>query len=309
MAELRGVNLNRLAVFVAVVEAASITGAARRLGLAKAMVSKHLQRLEAELGASLVARSTRRLSLTDAGASFYAASRRIVQEAEEAIAVAGSSIVEPRGTLRVSTPVDYGADVVTPVAATLAKRYPGLTIELVGEDRVVDLIGEGFDVAVRIARLPDSSLRALQIGRVSTWLVASPALLGTRPAPRTLEAAAQYPFVALSVLPNPLVRTFTGPGGQRRAVRLKPALWVNTAVAVREAALSGAGIALMSDFAATRDLAEGRLLRLVPNWTLPSRGIHVVFAPSAYQSKRLRVFIEALKSFAASRELLSPGAS
>jgi len=132
------INLNRLVVFVAVVEAGSLTSGASRLGLAKAMVSAHMQRQEAELGASLLVRTTRRLGLTEAGEAFYEAVRDVVRDAQEAVDAVGQSASEPRGALRITAPVDYGANVVAPLAVSLQRRFPGLTIELLTGDRLFD---------------------------------------------------------------------------------------------------------------------------------------------------------------------------
>ena len=229
-----GVNLNRLAVFVAVVEAGSLSAAARRLGLAKTMVSAHIQRLEAEVGASLLLRSTRRQSLTDAGEAFYEAARRIVLDAQEAISAAGRETAEPRGTLRVAAPNDYAASVVAPVAVQLHQRHPQLKVELLAGDRVVDMLKEGIDVAIRAGRLADSGLQATRIGSFTEWLVASPLLFEGRAMPRQPQVLARLPFVALSVLPQPLTWTLTSASGRaRRTLRFEQVMSANTSHAVR----------------------------------------------------------------------------
>ena len=303
MADLSSINLNRLVVFVAVVEAGSLTAAARRLGLAKTMVSTHMQRLEVEVGASLLVRTTRSLSLTDAGAAFYEASRRIVLEAEQAIAAAGEETADPRGILRVSAAVDYCSNVLAPMAVELVKRYPLLKIEMIAEDRRADLIAEGVDLAIRVGRLADSSHQAVQVGTFEQWLVGRPDLFAAGESPRHPEQAAAYPFIALTVLPNPLSRTFENAAGDRRSVRFDAAILSNTALAVRRAALAGGGLAVMPDFAVAGDVAEGRLIRLLPDWTLPGGGIHCVFPQARHRPKKIRVFVDAL------REQLARGAS
>ena len=295
MADLSSINLNRLVVFVAVVEAGSLTAAARRLGLAKTMVSTHMQRLEVEVGASLLVRTTRSLSLTDAGAAFYEASRRIVLEAEQAIAAAGEETADPRGTLRVSAAVDYCSNIVAPLAVELTRRYPQLKIEMIGEDRRADLIAEGVDLAIRVGRLADSSHQAVRIGAFEQWLVASPLLYAGRELPTHPEAAAASPFIALTVLANPLSRTFENAAGEKRSVRFDGAILSNTAVAVRRAVLAGGGMAVMPDFAVAGDVAQGRLIRLLPGWTLPGGGVHCVFPAARHRPKKIRVFVEALR--------------
>jgi len=301
LADLSGINLNRLVVFAAVVEAGSLTAAARRLGLAKTMVSTHMQRLEAEVGASLLARTTRRLSLTDAGAAFYEASRRILRDTEEAVAAAGEDTAGPRGTLRVSAAVDYCSNVIAPMAVGLVKRYPQLKIEMIAEDRRADLVAEGVDLAIRVGRLADSSHQAVQVGTFEQWLVGRPDLFEGGPLPRQPEQAAAYPFIALTVMPNPLSRTFESAAGEKRSVRFDAAILSNTAVAVRRAALAGGGLAVMPDFAVAGDVAEGRLIRLLPDWTLPGGGVHCVFPAARHRPKKIRVFVDALREQLAGR--------
>jgi DNA-binding transcriptional LysR family regulator len=166
------VNLNRLAILVAVVEAGSLTAAARRLGLAKSMVSKHMQLLEAEIGVTLLVRSTRTLRLTDAGRAFYDASRQLLQSAEQAIEQARTGRDSLQGTLRVATSVDYGVIVVAPLLSRLRVRHPGLKVDLVCSDHRIDLIAEGIDVAVRLGKLDDSGYQAANVGpllRRTAW--------------------------------------------------------------------------------------------------------------------------------------------
>jgi DNA-binding transcriptional LysR family regulator len=300
MANLSSINLNRLLVFVTVVEAGSLTAAANRLGLAKTMVSTHMQRLESEIGASLLLRTTRSLNLTDAGEAFYEASRRILNDAESAISAAGHDTAEPRGTLRITAPIDYGATVVAPVAVALQQRYPLRKIELLAGDRYFDLIADGIDVAIRIGRLPDSGYQAVRIGSFAEWLVASPQFLGRVGALQTPEDLRDLPFIALSVLPQPVTWTFKTQGktegNAERTIRFNSVFSANTAYAGRIATLAGAGLAILTDFAAAEDVAAGRLLRVLPGWNLPGGGIHAVFPAARHRPKKTRVFIDELKN-------------
>lgn len=291
-----GVNLNRLAVFVAVVEAGSLSGAALRLGLAKTMVSAHIQRLEAEIGASLLLRSTRRQSLTDAGEAFYDAARRIVQDAQEAISAAGCDTAQPRGTLRLAAPNDYAASVVAPVAVQLRRQHPQLKVELLAGDRVVDMLKEGIDVAIRAGRLADSSLQATRIGSFTEWLVASPLLFEGQSMPRQPQDVARLPFVALSVLGQPLNWTLTSASGRaRRTLRFEQSMSANTSHAVRSAVLAGGGIAVLPDYAVKADVAAGRLLKVLPEWSLPESGIYAVFPAARHRPQKVRAFLELLR--------------
>ncbi|MFC5473074.1 LysR family transcriptional regulator [Paraherbaspirillum soli] len=295
MTNLSSINLNRLLVFVTVVEAGSLTAAASRLGLTKTMVSTHMQRLESEIGASLLLRTTRSLKLTDAGEAFYEASRRIVSDAESAITAAGHNTAEPRGTLRITAPIDYGATVVTPVAVALQQRYPLLKIELLTGDRHFDLVADGIDVAIRIGQLADSGHQAARVGSYAVWLVASPQLLSRVGQPQTPEDLRDLPFVALSVLPQPVTWTFKSQGEAERTIRFNSAFSANTAYAARIAALAGGGLAILTDFAVAEDVAAGRLVRLLPDWDLPGGGIYAVFPASRHRPQKTRVFIDELK--------------
>lgn len=291
-----GVNLNRLAVFVAVVEAGSLSAAARRLGLAKTMVSAHIQRLEAEIGASLLLRSTRRQSLTDAGEAFYEAARGIVQDAQEAISAAAGDSAQPRGTLRVAAPIDFTANVVAPVAVQLRKLHPQLKVDLLAGDRLVDMLKEGVDVAIRAGRLADSSLQATRIGSFTEWLVASPLLFGGSAAPRQPQEIARLSFVALSVLPQPLSWTFTSASGRaRRTLRFEAALSASTSQVVRAAVLAGGGLAVLPDYSVKADVAAGRLVKVLPEWSLPESGIYAVFPAARHRPQKVRAFLELLR--------------
>lgn len=295
MAGLGSVNLNRLIVFVAVVEAGSLTAAGRRLNLTKTMVSTHIHRLEAEVGASLLIRTTRHISLTHAGEQFFEASRRIVRDIEEAVALAAQDAQEPRGLLRVTAPVDLGATVVGPVIAGLSSRYPYLKIDLITVDRVLDLGEEGIDVAIRAGTLADSSYKATRIGSFSLWLVASPSLAARSPNAATPEDLAEARFIALSVVPHPVSWVFENAEKSKVAVRWKATLSANTALAVREVALTGAGMAILPDFTVADHIASGKLIRVLPQWYLPDGGIYAVFHAARQPRKKVRVLVDALR--------------
>lgn len=294
MEALADFNLNRLLIFATVVDAGSLTAAAARLGLTKTVVSAHIRKLEQETGASLLLRTTRSLSLTDAGVAFYEASKRILHDAAEAVAQAGQASEAPRGLLRVTAPIDYCGPVVA-VAAQLRARYPALEIELLSGDGVSDLVKDGIDVAVRIGRLRDSSLQAVKLADVEEWVVASPALLAQSPAPAAPADLEALPFIGLSVLAKPWSWTFTRDGGQQ-AVRLRQGFACNTALAVLGAVLHGAGCAILPHHAVAAHVREGLLVRLLPEWGLPGGGVHAVFPATRYRPQKTRVFVDALRA-------------
>lgn len=294
MTNLFDINLNRLVVFAAVVEAGSITAAAKRLGLAKTMVSAHMQKLEAEIGSNLLVRTTRSLHLTEAGTLFYEACQKILQDTEAAVSLASSTTQQLRGKLRISVSIDYGASVIAPLAAELSKANPELRIEIVASDNRVDIVTEGIDVAIRIGRLADSTHKAALISHFEEWVVAPPELFanGLPQSPKDLE---QYPFVGLSVLPNPLNWTFVQTGVQSESVRLSDRFMANTSVAVKAAVLAGAGFMIHPNFSVEDEIASGRLIRLFPEWLLPGGGIYAVFPSAVQRSHKVGVFIAALK--------------
>ncbi|NHV26204.1 LysR family transcriptional regulator [Burkholderia sp. D-99] len=296
MADLRDVNLNRLAVFVAVVDAGSLTAAAERLGLAKTVVSTHMQRLETEVGANLLVRTTRRLSVTDAGRAFYDACRDIVRAAESALDAVSSDAGPLRGTLRVSVPIDYGALVVAPAVVALRDRHPGLDVELVANDRVVDLVADNLDVAIRIGRLADSNYRAVQLGTYEKWLVASPAFIARHGRPDDTDALAALPFVMLSTLPRPHTVELENANGGTVSVRCVAHVVSNTATACRAIVLAGGGFGLLTDFSTADDVAAGRLVRLLPAWRSAPAGIHAVYPSTRLPSPKVRAFIDAMKA-------------
>ncbi|MBV6324793.1 LysR family transcriptional regulator [Duganella violaceipulchra] len=296
MADLSTVNLNRLITFVAVVDAGSLTAAAERLGLAKSMVSKHMQLLEAEVGVGLLLRSTRKLSLTEAGRDFYDASRQLLQQAELAIEHARSGRAVPQGTLRVAAPIDYGVMVVAPVLSQLRLRYPALKVELLCGDSLIDLIAEGIDVTVRLGKLADSGYMAARIGRMVRLLVASPEFVARYGMPEHPQALAQLPYISLTVLTQPNSFTLVDGAGQQSEVRMRNIVFsTNTAPACRAAALAGDGLLRATWFSVREDLAAGRLVRLLPEWSLPEGDIHAVFPATPHLPQKVRVFIDALK--------------
>lgn len=294
MSKLFDINLNRLVVFAAVVETGSITAAAKRLGLAKTMVSAHMQKLEAEIGSNLLVRTTRRLHLTEAGTLFYESCQKILLDTENAIALASSNSQQLRGKLRISTSIDFGASVIAPLAAELVKQHPDLRIEILSSDERVDMVSAGIDVAIRIGRLTDSSHRAAFIAYFEDWLVVHPSLLsdGMPKSPADLEG---FPFVGLSVLPNPTYWTFTQAGKPSESVRFNASVMANTASAVKAAVQAGAGMMVHPDVFVKDDIAAGRLVRLLPEWSLPGGGIYAVYPQSVHRSQKVSVLIAALK--------------
>lgn len=289
------VNLNRLAVFVALVRAGSFTAAAEQLGFTKAMVSQHLARLERELGVALLVRSTRRMTLTEAGAAFHADCVRILSEADAAIARVGENRETPRGTLRLTAPVNYGAMVVAPALASFLRACPEVSTELVLDDGISDLIGGRFDLAIRGGPLRDSSLRAIRLAGFRQLLVAAPVYLDVRGRPRKAQDLVQHDAIQLSVLSSPANWTFTARNGSQVRVRLTRRAAADSAAAVHAMALAGAGVAVLPDFMVQADLAAGRLEHLLRAQRLPEGSFHAVYA-GLHAPAKVRAFIDHLRA-------------
>jgi DNA-binding transcriptional LysR family regulator len=296
MADVRDVNLNRLAVFVAVVEAGSLTGAGERLGLAKTMVSKHMQRLEAEVGASLLVRTTRRLNVTEAGRTFYDASCLALRAAEEGLSAIAGEVGPLRGTLRVNAPIDYGSLFVAPALVQMRRAHPELEVDLQCVDQFVDLVGEGIDVAIRLGRLADSNYRAVKIGEFVKWMVASPAVAGADGEHTELATLAGMPYVAVATLPRPLSVALEHRDGRKDSLRYPTAFLTNTATACRAATLAGGGVALLTDFSIAHDVAAGRLVRLLDGWTTAPASIQAIFPATRFPSRKVRALIDAVRT-------------
>jgi DNA-binding transcriptional LysR family regulator len=286
-----GVNLNRLAVFVALVRAGSFTSAAAQMGMTKAMVSQHLLRLERELGVTLIVRSTRRMALTEAGAVFHADCVALLEQAQAAVERLSGQHSKPSGTLRLTTSTDYGTAVLAPALAAFQRQHPQLQVDLVINDQLNDLIAERFDMAIRIGWLRDSSLRAVRLGSFRQLVVATPAYLAQHATPRRPEELAAHGWIAMSALATPLRWTFTRGKGSRRVVRMRQVMQGNNAAAIRALVLADAGISVLPDYLVREDVQAGRLQVLLASYRLPEGGIHAVY-PAQQPPAKVRAFID-----------------
>ncbi|RUL80003.1 LysR family transcriptional regulator [Dyella choica] len=294
------VNLNRLAVFVALVRAGSFTAAATQLGMTKAMVSQHLLRLERELGVTLIVRSTRRMALTEAGAAFHTDCVALLEQAQTAIERVGDQRSKPSGTLRLTTSTDYGMAVIAPALAEFRRLHPSLQVDLVINDAINDLIAERFDMAIRIGWLRDSSLRATRLGNFRQWVMAAPAYLAEHGMPRRPEDLAMHGWIALSAMATPLRWTFTHGNGSRRIVRMRQAVQANNAAAIRALVLAGGGVSVLPDYLVQEDVQAGRLQVLLAQYRLPEGGIHAVY-PDPQPPAKVRAFIDFMRDRLAKR--------
>jgi DNA-binding transcriptional LysR family regulator len=290
-------DLEGLAIFAKVVETRSFAGAAAELGLSKATVSKAITRLESRLGARLFNRTSRRFALTDTGRMLAERAARMLAEGEAAESDALAQSATPRGLVRLAVPMSFGIGQIAPLLPDFLKAFPEVSIDLHLSDAVVDLIGEGFDAALRIAVLMDSSLIARRLCGVTRFTVAAPAYLAQhgRPShPRDLE---QHACFGYAYLPTPDVWRFTNRAGEEVSVRPSGPLRANNGEAVMPAVLSGLGIAVLPDFIVRDALADGRLEPILPEWSLALGGLYLLTPSAGPRPAR----VEALVDFLAQR--------
>ena len=285
--------LQEMAVFSKVVAAGSLSAAARELGLSPALVSRRLAALEARLGVRLVNRTTRSLHLTVEGSRYYDACTRVLAEIEEADAAVSAGRVEPQGALKVALPASFGHQHVAPLVPQFAARYPKVQLALSLSDRSVNLMDEGFDVAVCIADLQDSSLAARKLAPNRRVVCASPAYLAAHGIPHTPEDLAKHNcLVASEFVSN---WEYKAADERSAAVRVQGRYACDNWEVLREWALAGLGIALKSTWDVYRHLQDGSLVALLPGYTFHSDvAIYAVYPHRRFLPAKTRVFIEFL---------------
>jgi len=287
-------NLRRLAYFAAVVEAGTFTAAAERLGVTKAVVSQQVARLEKDFRTQLLTRTTRRVSATDAGLAFYQRCTLILREAGDAFDELADVAAEPSGTLRLTAPFDYGLTAVVPAVVEFSRRFPRCKVEVNLSDLSRDLLAGEAELAIRVGWLTDLQLQARQIGSFRQLLVATPEWARRLDPKRGPEQIVDLPFVANSALKSPEVWKFTGEGDVRQQVTVAPSIRLDATLAVREAVCLGAGLSVLPDYAVAAALGEGSLRHVLPQWTLPNGGIHVVYPTARFRPAKVRQFVEVL---------------
>jgi DNA-binding transcriptional LysR family regulator len=287
-------HLSAMAVFARVVDTGSFSKAAGALGLSKSAVSKQVSRLEDRLGARLLNRTTRQLSLTEAGTAFYAGCRQVVSEAEAAEAAVTHLAQAPRGRLHVNAPMSFGQKHVAPALPALLASYPELSIDLQLNDRTVDLVDEGFDVAVRIGQLSDSTLIARRLAPLRLAVAAAPDYLARRGTPEHPTDLKQHDCLIYSYLASGRTWSFKGPDGPVR-VGIDGPIEANNGDALCAAALAGAGIVRLPTFICGDALRAGTLRPVLADWADPGdSGIYAVYPASRNVSPKVRVFIDFL---------------
>jgi len=281
--------------FVAVADAGHFATASERLGLSRAMASKLVMDLEAHLGLRLLNRTTRKVSLTDPGAAYLERCRDILAALEEAEREIAAQALEPVGRLRVTAPVSFGASYVAPQIAVFTARHPRVNVDLVLNDRLVDLVEEGYDLAIRIGRLADSSLIAKRIGATRVLACASPDYLAAYGRPHKPADLADHECVLYSYASAGAVWTFSGPQGEE-TVRVGGRVACNNGEAICAMAIKGLGVILQPDFIVTPHLQSGALEQVLAEYNRESTGVYAIHPSHRHVPLKLRKFVELLST-------------
>jgi DNA-binding transcriptional LysR family regulator len=286
-------DLNDIVVFTKVVETKSFTGAAEQLGLPKSTVSRKLAQLEERLGVRLVQRTTRKLALTDIGEAYYERCSRIVADVAAAEQLVTDMQATPRGRLRVTAPVDISSAYLGDIVAAFIANHPEVNVEVEATDRVVDLIEEGYDLAVRFGPMPESTLIAVRLCGIMGLLCAAPSYLSRRGTPKTVEELDEHERVLFT--PGSRNQTWTLVHGDAMYEFGRPAHFAsNNFGAVRDVVLSGGGLAVLSDFMVASDIKHGLLVHVLPEWSSRTNDVHAVYPARQNLPPRLSLFLEHL---------------
>jgi DNA-binding transcriptional LysR family regulator len=279
-------------MLVSVVEAGSISAAAERLNLAKSAVSRRLAELEARLGVSLIHRTTRRLNLTDSGRAYYDRCVVILADLDEAEAAVSQAHQALKGRLKVALPHSFGLLHLAPLVQDFMTRHPEVRFELDFNDRQIDLMQEGFDLAIRIATLTDSSLIARRLAPIRHAACASPDYLARHGTPRIAADMAQHVCLAYSNLSDPGLWSYRGPDGLSGSVRVPVRLAASSGDFLLRAALAGEGLILFPTFYLHEALRSGQLVQVLADHSWPELSAYAVYPPTRHLSRRVRAFID-----------------
>ena len=279
--------------FVAVVEAGSFVGAADLLRLSKAAVSRSVIDLETRLGARLLQRTTRRLSITEAGRAYYGRCKQILDELEEAESAVGEVTGHPVGSLRINAPLSFGVLHLAPLWGPFMARYPDVSLDVDLADRLIDVVEEGYDAVIRISRMQDSTLVYRRLASTRVIATATPEYLATHGTPAQVAELARHAVIAYSYAPAGDTWRFETPDGPQE-VQTTPRMRTNNGDTCRAVALAHQGIVLQPDFLVGDDLAEGRLVEVLPACRLPEIGVYVVYPSRRHLSVKVRVLVDFL---------------
>ncbi|MEO9468308.1 LysR family transcriptional regulator [Parasphingorhabdus sp.] len=283
------------AIFAAVARLGSFTATARELKLSKPTISKAITRLETSLSTVLFHRTSRKISLSTAGRSLLPHAQKIAHDGDAAMDAARDTTHLLRGQVRMAAPLSYGLSHLTPVIADFMGKYPEIAVDVQLSDARVDLVEEGFDLAVRIAALPDSSLRAILLRRMKGYFLASPSYIEKNGEPRHPSELSNHDCFIYSNLPTPELWHLTGPGGEKASVQPKCRLRTNNGSLELASILAGHGIGSLPDFLCDEDLQAGRLVAILHGWNFEPIDLNIVMPPSPLRPARVNALIDHLK--------------
>lgn len=288
------IDLNDLYLYTLVVEHKSFTAAGQAAGLTTSRVSRRIAALEDRLGVRLLHRSTRKLTLTPVGERYYEHCRAMVGEAEAAAEVIEHIQAQPRGRLRVTCPALMAQSSLEPILIDFMRRYPEVRLSITATDRLVDLVDEGYDVAIRFRAVPleDSTLVARPLGESRHLLVGTPGCLNSQGRPASIAELAGLKGLAKSRLNDAHAWQFTGPQGETAVVPFQPVLDSDDWLVLKAGVMAGIGIAAIPEEICAADLAAGRLERVLPAWNLPSAALYMVYASRRGLIPAVRTFID-----------------
>lgn len=287
-------RIENMNAFVRVVEAGSISAAADRMNLAKSVLSRRLKELEQHLGAELFHRTTRQMNLTDTGRTFYHQSVRILEDILEAERAASQDHSALKGSLKVAIPHSFGLMHLGSAITEFLQIHPDMEFDLDFNDRQIDLLAEGFDLAIRIANLPDSSLIARRLAPIRAVLCASPDYLERRGYPQTPTELAQHRCLVYSLITNHETWDFYDPQDQLIRVKILPYLKASNGEYLRDAAVDGLGIILTPTFIVYQKILSGSLVPLLPQYRSWELAAYAIYPQTRYLSQRVRAFVDFL---------------
>ncbi len=287
-------RFENMGAFIRVVEAGSISGAADRLGVAKSAVSRRLKELEEHLGVELFHRTTRRMNLTDTGRAFYHQSVRILDDVLEAELATSQAHATLKGSLKVALPSTFGLMHMGPAINEFSQENPKIEFDLDFNDREVDLIQEGFDLAIRIANLPDSSLIARRLAPIQFVMCASPAYLGQMGTPQSPDELSEHQCLVYSLTRDFEYWHLSDSNGREIKVKIRPFLKASTGEFLKEAAVEGLGIILLPSFIAYKEIERGALVQILKEYELPHIDAYAIYPQTRHLSQRVRAFVDFL---------------
>jgi DNA-binding transcriptional LysR family regulator len=283
-----------MTVFAKVVEQGSFARAAERLAISTSACSRQVAELEAHLDSRLLNRTTRRLSLTESGQGFYERCVQLLADLAEAEQSAAQSAARPRGTLRITTSINFGVRHVSPAIGAFLAKYPEVKFDVSLSDRIVDLVEEGYDLAIRIGSAGGETVVARKLGEARMVACASPAYLKVHGAPKVPEDLARHPCLTYEYMPVRNVWPFRGKDGREHAVRVSGPLHSNNGDLLAAAAVAGVGIAYEPEFILGPDLKAGRLVPILTSYLAPLGPIYAVYPSRRYLSAKVRAFVDFL---------------